>query len=160
MIPLSIAECSPNIRAQLTGNQLNILDDLLGLIQSNATKRHVHSGYAWCSEEWLASQSGICRVTVSRTIQTLQHLGLIRCTHRRKVNGHWTTNLYQLGPKLWRTLQRLLRQAQKGRKSAEIGRVTSMCHIVSTPQEKLPTTDAVPAWLVPYIDRYGTADIK
>ena len=83
---------------QMTLNQLNATDmRVLSLVDylSNLRGKLSVSGarYTFCSQRWLAQTLGVTRETINRSVAKLVGLGVLRVTHRRKVAGHFQTNL-------------------------------------------------------------------
>lgn len=86
------------------------------------------SAYAWPSQEYIASITGLSREWVSKSISSLAAKGLILVTHRRKVKGVWQTNLYRIGAVLWASIKKLTHCI-----SSILHHVNSTSHIVLKP---------------------------
>lgn len=82
--------------------------------------------YSTPGERWLAKNTGLHRVTVSRRISYLSQKGFLAITYRRKVEGQWQTNLYRFGKVLWALIKDVTHRFR-----SFFHRVTPMLHIVS-----------------------------
>ena len=114
------------IRTKMNSTDLYILDKLMSMYRSQAKKSRSRAGYAYPGERWLGEITGRCRETISRSVTKMENMGLISITHRRRRNGYWQTNLYQIGAKL---LEIIGYSAYIVR--GLINRVTSKPHIVN-----------------------------
>lgn len=87
--------------------------------------------YCFPGEMWIGKKIGRSRVHISRSVNRLKKAGLIDIIRRRKVQGHWQTNLYRLSLSTMRALGQL-----KHWFSSVFCRVTSPLHIVQRPYIK------------------------
>jgi hypothetical protein len=113
---------------QLDGYDFRILEYLMYLCKIQAKKSPTGARYAYPSEAHLASKLDTTRETISRHVSKLSRLGVIAVTHRRKVRGHWQTNLYRIVSHSWWKVQQViaLLRGKHGRKGQE--------SLTSTPQ--------------------------
>lgn len=154
MITLSLANVPAESRKYLSGNALNVLDEILFIMRKAAHGQGKKLAYAVCGEEYLARKTGLSRVHVSRCIGRLKRLGLLWVTRRRQVKGVWQTNLYRLGKVLYGIFMGLLRQEKKRLKPAPIHHVTRLSHIAEDPDPEDLTQPPEQAWLRVYWDRH------
>lgn len=79
-----------------TGTDFLVLEliQFLGGLQSKRSPSGAH--YVVASQLWIARKLGVRRETVNRSVRHLLALGLLTVKHRRKVQGHWQTNVTML----------------------------------------------------------------
>jgi hypothetical protein len=90
----------------------------------NSKKRTI---YATPGEAWLAENTELHRVTVSRRVSFLKSKGFLAITYRRQVKGQWQTNLYRFGGVLWAMIQDVTKRFH-----SFFHRVTRPLHIVTS----------------------------
>jgi hypothetical protein len=87
----------------LSGTDLRLLEVLTWLCRTAGKKLGRPIGRAYPSQAWLAAHVGACRSHVSERLQRLYRLGYIRVIRRRREEGVWKSNLYELvNRKAWR----------------------------------------------------------
>lgn len=77
----------------LTGSDLLVLEQVQFLCALQGQRSPSGAQYAVASQRWIAGKLGVCRETVNRSVQHLVACGLLTVRHRRKVHGHWQTNV-------------------------------------------------------------------
>jgi hypothetical protein len=111
---------------QLDGYDFRILEYLMYLCKLQAKKSPTGARYAYPSESHLANKLDTTRETISRHVSKLSRLGVIAVTHRRKVRGHWQTNLYRIVSHVWWKVQQAISQLR-----GKTHRVTPTSHLTT-----------------------------
>ncbi len=85
-----------NTLSSLCATDIQVLDLIGSMCKAQGKKGASGAWYCFPSETWLAGKVGRSREWISHSVNRLQKLGLVNITRRRKVRGHWQTNLYRL----------------------------------------------------------------
>ena len=93
-----------DMRNEMSPSHFLILDLLVSLMKSTSKRSPSRAYYAYPSENWMSNRLNYTRSYISECVTKMASLGLIDITHRRKVSGHWQTNLYRIGIALARAL--------------------------------------------------------
>ncbi len=112
-----------DITIQLTATDHRNMDLISDMVERSAKKNPSKKGYVCPGEEWIAQRLGRCRQAISESVQKLHKLGILKVINRRKIKGHFQTNLYKLG--YW-----LLRAA--GNLKSLISNVSLPCRLQAT----------------------------
>jgi hypothetical protein len=87
----------------LSGTDLRLLETLAFLARKAGKRLGRSLAMAYPSQAWLAAHVGACRSYVSERLQRLEAKGMIRIVRRRREEGVWKSNLYQIvSKKVWR----------------------------------------------------------
>ena len=95
-----------DVMMKMKKSDMATLQVLLNIFSVRGLKNPNKPLYITPSEQYIASRTGLRRETVSRAIRRLELLSLIAVINRRRTNGHWSTNLYKLGPMFLRWIRR------------------------------------------------------
>ena len=74
------------------------LETILSMCFAQGRKSPSGAMYCYPKQSWLGDQSGRCRKTINELIDFLRGIGAIVTQYRSKVNGHFRTLLYKVGP--------------------------------------------------------------
>jgi hypothetical protein len=117
-LPQEIISC-------LSRAEITVADLILDLCRYTAAKQPSHAFYTCTGQKFLAARIGVTREWISKCVNKLQRLGILRITRRRKVNEQWQTNIYRVGEALkkgWKTAKSLFLLAKfRVNSSAHIG---------------------------------------
>jgi predicted transcriptional regulator len=84
------------LERRLNGSDLKILNFIGYLCKQTAKRSPSGAQYCFPSEATIAERVGICREEVSRHVNKLSMLGILKIVHRRKEHGVWRSNLYKI----------------------------------------------------------------
>ena len=123
---------------RLSGLDQRIVEQLHYLVNVRCSHSSSKARYAFPSQSWLAERLGVSRETVCRRISRMSSLGILRVIHRRKVQGHFRSNLYIIVRFVQWGVQRVLHTLRR-----VAHRVTERSHI-APPQRETFITDSGP----------------
>lgn len=78
---------------RFNGTDYRVIEQVKFISRLKGASSRSGARYACCSQRWIASKIGVCRETVNRSVRKLVRLGVLRVVHRRRVAGHWSTNI-------------------------------------------------------------------
>lgn len=99
--PLNAFTFPQDIYNQLDGVDFRLLEEIDYLSRCQAKHGKTGARYCFPSEAYLAQKLSRCREVISRHVSKLSRLGVLSVIHRRKVRGHWQTNLYRIVSSVW-----------------------------------------------------------
>lgn len=122
MIPYK-AEIVPNNRHErrfdhatyntITGVDARLLEQIRYDSSLTAKRSPTRAQYSFKPQAYYAKCLGVCRATVNRRIAKLRKSGILEITRRRKLKGHWQTNLTKIRSWVWWKLGKLLQGLRK-----------------------------------------------
>jgi len=101
ILPQDIVVC-------LTGAEIKLADLIFDLCRYTSKKQKSGAFYTCVGQKWLGKRLGVSREWISKCVNKLAVLGVIRITHRRKEDEKWQTNLYRVGEAMkrgWKTMK-------------------------------------------------------
>lgn len=118
--------------------QHGIIDLHLFLARTGAAHRGTKALYSFAGQQWMAAKLGVSLRTVNRAVAGLKALGVFEVIRRRKLAGHFRTNLYILKRWMHWGIQRV-RAALR----TAVYRTPKMAHI-APPQRETIIKDSEP----------------
>lgn len=130
MIPTNMININlipSSLLISLSGREVNILKKIFYIMQTHRKQSYGHTYQCQCSERWLAEQCHTTIWQISRSIQKLVRLGILKVRQRRSEGGEWLTNLYMLGKEFWNHCVRILtsRKRRKNNRLQESANISS-----------------------------------
>lgn len=92
----------------LTSAEIKLADLIFDLCRYTSKKQKSGAFYTCVGQKWLGERLGVTREWVSKCVNKLAILGILRITHRRKEDEKWKTNLYRVGEAMkrgWKTMK-------------------------------------------------------